>query len=344
MKYILLFGMALYGNLLLANDWLQYVPDTVSVDEMKRNFMDWTQGRTSPAMNRVDRLYSMRWVYVYETDEGDPPYYYYLDSRCDSCLHREGRDTIPPSNWSLVARSADLLKAGDLWEMQLPKVFCWNSFRDPVPAGTDTLQLRNRLVNRYGLLPSFGVPARWVTGTFGIAQHTRLYCNNRVAGTVKLFRIEKGMVVSGQMLTLRGKPGSLGKDQEDLKPTSSFFNRYFGDIELKFLARDLRRVQTPDTTYDGLKDFVFLVYVDVRGKARLHLLLPEKPTQAEQRLLKRLYAAFDRQPSGIFGHFVTPDGRIFPGRYIHGRYIRETDDWFFSDYLFQKKFNRPEGR
>jgi len=67
------------------------------------------------------------------------------------------------------------------------------------------------------------------------------------------------------------------------------------------------------------------------GTYDFHLLLPKEPTEKMKPLIKELRKAIKAIPYKMFTPMYTSDGRLFPGRYYHGRYSNKG--WKFTDYL-----------
>ena len=121
--------------------------------------------------------------------------------------------------------------------------------------------------------------------------------------------------------------------------------------------------------YSAQEPQTFLLSTDARGNAHLHLLwssltgnklevdadsLAKAPDWVRQFVAKsktdvtRLTQAVETLPAGRFGHFITTDGRIFPGRYLKFSYDFLSKRFTITDYLFddrrpiQTGKNKPE--
>ena len=314
-----------------------FVPDTVRVDELKRNFYHWAQGADTLSRDCPDRV-------AFPADRVPPIRIwevarsrcgFSLDSDSRDRLHRAGKVQLPAACWFL---SSDGGGGTTLF---------WRGLRAPVSSGVDSVALRRQLSKRYGTKPEQGVPARWFSGTVGMTALFHPYCNNRVCMDVAVQVFRKG-TSEGDPVSLRMKPGRLSiahfyQDKLYYRPYKyPELTYYFGHSELDFFSRLLYGLVPRDSSYTGRQDFALLLYVDTSGKARFHTLLPDCLTAEETHCLDVLNRAMEQLPEGLFGHLLTTDGRIFPARYLNALYRPETGGWAFIDYLFRDTF-RPLG-
>ena len=304
------------------------VPDTVGVDELKRNFYRWKDGTPSDGASLPHRMVNPDvWnnsVPVYQRDADIGRKSFYLAPSSPETLVKAGRIGLPASGWVV-----DECHTVDGLQRRL----CWYGLQAPVQAGTDSVKLRRKLVRRYGEIPVSGVPASWYSGHFGVSSVADVYCNNLLCSRVRLYRVDKGFV-TGDIL-LKWSAGSLSELHFYEKTISKVdWSVFIGDAELRHFSDMLQSVTgNRPVGYEGCRTYSFLLYT-TQGKTRLHVLLPRQLTTAEQHLVGRLQQAVIRLPDGLFGYMLTADGRIFPARYLEGTFHPETNRWTFQDYLF----------
>lgn len=331
-----LVGCLLLGNLHAAGQHL-FVPDTVRVDELKRNFYSWVEAADSTLLDCPDRAVThMTGVsLLYISDSDGPRRTFYLDSDSIERLHRAGGETLPASCWAYSVPGKKT--SADVRDHFIPTLY-WHGLHAPIPGGLDSVALRRRLVERYGEDPVYGVPARWFSGAvYNISKHY-FYCNNRICMHANRKTVVNGACVRSDRM--EGKAGSLARAQQDMLISSTewHMSTLFGRIELEMLSCNLYGLVPRDSSYTGSQDFALLLYVDASGKACFHPLLPDALTAGEQRCLDRLNRAMALQPRWQFGYMLTTDGRIFPARYLRAAYRPETGVWRFDDYLFDRAF------
>ena len=158
------------------------------------------------------------------------------------------------------------------------------------------------------------------------------YCNNRICLYAK-----RESPTPGKTIVVKALQGSLSREQDKLYAYSSDDNeleRSYGAQELYLLCHDLNKgmEQAGQTGYQERIEFSLLLYVTPSGTIQLHILEPAQPTADEKALIEQLQKSMNRQPKGIFGHFVTTDGRIFPARYLKAT-RGKNGRWSLFDYL-----------
>lgn len=312
--------------------------DTVSLEELKVNFKEWYRERDRVGMAPQGRITNdVPWpkeVLHYDGDIGRKVHY--ADTPEPELLYRAGQERLPAACWSI---DKCYTPAGQQQRL------CLHSLLPGGLLAEDSVALCRKLEQRYGTIAEKGVPASWFSGTIGVAANWFPYCNNRITMATLRYRVENGLITG--MEPVKNRIGSLGQKQhEEMVPTSAqifrYWDMYMGDMELRLFSEALQAVLPPaDKKYNGQCRFSFLIFTDSRGHANLYQLLPETLTAEEKACVDRLAQSVRNLPSGLFGHMVTTDGRIFPARYVEGVYRPSENKWTFSDYFFSNKREEP---
>ena len=163
-----------------------------------------------------------------------------------------------------------------------------------------------------------------------------------VARYAKVFEVKQGEIVGGPY-TLKEQRGLYSDSTAHPRHIGiTYWEEFYGKDELALFANELKQQIGADTTrlFESGFDYTFLLTTDACGKAHLHLLWPKQLSTAGWEQARRLVEAVEAMPAGGFGHFVTTDGRIFPGRYLKFCY---RSKWTVEEYLYQtrKPVNAP---
>ena len=237
---------------------------------------------------------------------------------------------LPPSRWkdSLIVNK----------EGNKVSVLCWDSFRRHYSNGLSSKELRHQAPS-----PSSRV-ATWLTGPICLTARSRSYCHNQVARYAKVFEVKQGEIVGGPY-TLEERRGLYSDSTAHPRRLGATrWEEFYGKDELALFADELKQQIGADTTrlFESGFEYAFLLTTDAAGKALLQLLyanLTDKNADADVTCLAQ---AVEALPAGRFGHFVTTDGRIFPGRYLRFCYDFLSKRFTVTDYLFDAR--RPTGK
>ena len=316
-------------------------PDTVSVEEMKQNFYDWLHGipaRPEPTSERF--LTDTPLFQVIESDADARRDEFYMDSPRLRELASAISPNLPPSYWwPLTVRSSD--------GKTTQTILRWLGPRAYYSRGVDNARLVKDVEQQYENR------ATWFSGPVCLTASARLYCNNWLTRYAKVFEVERGQFVSGPY-EVHDRQGAYSRQTTSVRVLGvTDWDTEYGEREIARFAQDLRRQLGPDSvitargttgTYSHLdaapSEYSFLLTTDACGKAHLHLLWPKQLSTAGWEQARRLVEAVEAMPAGGFGHFVTTDGRIFPGRYLKFCY---RSKWTVEEYLYQtrKPVNAP---
>ena len=303
------------------NDWR---PDTVSVEEMARHFQEWADDIPYRPEATLDRLLTnkMRAFLVYEADADGGRDAFFMDSPKLEELASGGAESgLPPSYWRPLRDEQDTSKV----------YLQWYNSRPDYARGIDRKALARTMNNR----TDKGV-ATWFTGPICLTARSRSYCHNQVAQYAKVFEVKQGEIVGGPY-TLEEQRGLYSDSTANRRHIGiTYWEELYGKDELALFANELKQQIGADTTrlFESGFDYTFLLTTDARGKAHLHLLWPKQLSTAGWEQARRLVDAVEAMPAGGFGHFVTTDGRIFPGRYLKFCY---RSRWTVEDYLYQTR-------
>ena len=327
------------------NDWR---PDTVSVEEMARHFQEWADDIPYRPEATLDRLLTnkMRAFLVYEADADGGRDAFFMDSPKLEELASGGAESgLPPSYWRPLRDEQDTSKV----------YLQWYNSRPDYARGIDRKALARTMNNR----TDKGV-ATWFTGPICLTARSRSYCHNQVAQYAKVFEVKQGEIVGGPY-TLEEQRGLYSDSTANRRHIGiTYWEELYGKDELALFANELKQQIGADTTrlFESGFDYTFLLTTDARGKAHLHLLwstltgkqlevdadsLAKAPEWVRQFFAKsktdvtRLTQAVEALPAGRFGHFITTDGRIFPGRYLRFCYDFLSKRFTVTDYLFDAR-------
>ena len=323
-------------------------PDTVSTEEMVENFEAWMQAkpfRSHDASSEVMTV-STAAFRVVERDADLGRVEFSMDSPQLPLLLSITSPALPPSRWK-----DSLIVDKDGYKVS---VLCWDSFRRHYSNGLSSGELRHQATG-----PSNRV-ATWFTGPICLTARSRSYCHNQVARYAKVFEVKQGEIIGGPY-TLEEQRGLYSDSTANPRHIGiTYWEEFYGKDELALFSDELKRQLGADTTrlFESGFDYTFLLTTDARGKAHLHLLwssltgnqlevdadsLAKAPKWVRQFFAKsktdvtRLTQAVEALPAGRFGHFITTDGRIFPGRYLKFNYDFLSKRFTVTDYLFDAR-------
>lgn len=302
-------------------------PDTVSVEEMTRHFQEWADGLPYCPKATQDRLLTNKIpaFLVYEADADAGRDAFFMDSPKLEELASGGTESgLPPSYWRPLRDEQDTRKV----------YLQWYNSRPYYARGIDRKGLARTMNNR----ADKGV-ATWFTGPVCLTARSRNYCHNQIARYAKVFQVKQGEIVGGPYM-LKEQRGLYSDSTANPRHIGiTYWEEFYGKDELALFADELKKQIGADTTrlFDSGFEYTFLLTTDAAGKAQLHLLYANLTGKKVNADVVRLTQAVAALPAGRFGHFITTDGRIFPGRYLKVSYDFISRRFTVTDYLFDDR-------